>query len=355
MAVQAQFIHPGMLHTAQDLEFLKAKVASGEEPWKTAWQQLCNSDDAQLTARAHPVSHVANGSYNQPDNGGYDFRYDGDIAYTMALRWYVTREKKYAEKAIEVLNGWAYALDSVTHHNKELTVGVGGIKYLNAAEIIKHTYKGWSKRDQAQFRRMVLDIWYPVIEDFVPRYNGNWDAALCQTMMCIGIFYDRADIFDRAYNHILRGETNGAIDNYFMENGQCQESGRDMNHVQMGLSYLGACCEIAWNQGRDLYGAYDSRLMKGYEYTAKYMLGEDVPYVQYITWYGKPVFGDTISAEGRGVFAPVYEMVYRHYTGREGLDMPYTKRVLDKIRNQRAGKKYLPWGTLMYAGYPAWN
>ena len=38
---------------------------------------------------------------------------------------------------------------------------------------------------------MVINIWYPVIKDWTPRYNGNWDAANGQTLMCIGIFLDR--------------------------------------------------------------------------------------------------------------------------------------------------------------------
>ena len=350
--VRAQFVHPGMLHTGADLEFLKTKVRSGEEPWKTAWQQLCNSDAAQLDARTHAISHVANGPYSHPDNGGEDMIDDGDIAYTMALLYYVTDEPKYADKAIEVLNAWSYVLDSVTHHNRQLMVGIAGIKYLNAAEILKCYYDGWSKKDQEQFRHMVLDIWYPVIVDFVPTYNGNWDAALVQTMLCMGIFYDRQDIFDRAYEHVLNGNTNGAIDNYFMENGQCQESGRDQGHVQMGLGYLANCCEIAWNQGRDLYGAYGNRLMKGFEYSAKYNLGEEVPHVQYIAWYGRPVYGPEISEKGRGRFYPIYESVYRHYVGRKGLEMPYTWRVIEQTRNQRDGDSFVPWQTLMFAGYP---
>lgn len=199
---------------------------------------------------------------------------------------------------------------------------------------------------------MILDKWYSVIKNFVPRHNGNWDAAICQTMMCIGIFLDRQDIFDQAYDHLLNGQTNGAINYYISETGQCQESGRDQAHTQMGLGYLACACEIAWNQGHDLYSAYDNRLLKGYEYTARYMLGEDVPYVQYVTFYGGKVFGDQISAQGRDKYFPVYERVYRHYHGRKGLDMPYTRRVIEKTRSEMVSLAFTPWSTLTSAGYP---
>ena len=350
LPLMAQFVHPGLLHSKADLDNLRLRVQSGQEPWKTAWQQLQNSDLAQLSVKPSVVSHISNGSYNLPDNGGSEFYDDGNIAYTMALQWYVTGNKKYAQKAIEFLNAWSYGLDSVTNHNRQLKVGVAGAKYLNAAEIIKHTYKGWAQKDQKAFEKMILDVWYPVIVDFVPRYNGNWDAAIGHTMLAMGIYLDRQDIFDRAYNHLLKGETNGAINWYFSETGQCQESGRDQHHTQMGMGYLACACEMAWNQGLDLYGAYENRLLKGYEYTAKYMNGEEVPYVQYVTFYGGTVFGTSISSGNRSQFLPIFEIAYRHYHGRKGLDMPFTWKSITKTRNETVSAGFMPWGTLVFAG-----
>ena len=65
------------------------------------------------------------------------------------------------------------------------------------------------------------------------------------------------------------------------EEGQCQESGRDQQHTQLGLGHLAEACEVAWNQGLDLYGESDNRLLKGFEYTARYNLDQDVPFVPY--------------------------------------------------------------------------
>lgn len=78
----------------------------------------------------------------------------------------------------------------------------------------------------------------------------------------------------------------------------------------MGLAFLACAAEIAWNQDIDLYGAFDNRLYKGFEYTARYMSGEEVPHVQYITWFGKPVYGPEISSKQREKICPAWERAY---------------------------------------------
>ena len=82
------------------------------------------------------------------------------------------------------------------------------------------------------------------------------------------------------YTFVLRGNDNGAFPNYIdEETGQCQESGRDQGHAQLGIGTTGAICEIAYKQGNDLYSVYNNLVMKGYEYTAKYNIGyDDLPF-----------------------------------------------------------------------------
>ena len=95
-------------------------------------------------------------------------------------------------------------------------------------------------------------------------------------------------LFDRAVDYFHNGSGNGSLTHYIInEQGQCQESGRDQQHTQLGLAHLAEACEIAWNQGLDLYATADNRLLKGFEYTAKYNLGHDVPFVPYRDTTGK--------------------------------------------------------------------
>jgi hypothetical protein len=169
---------------------------------------------------------------------------------------------------------------------------------------------------------------------------------MIQTMMAMGVFLDDRVIFGRAVDYFRRGRGNGAISNYINAQGECQESGRDQAHTQMGLGYLGCAAEIAWKQGIDLYSALDNRLLTGYEYTAKYNLGHDVPYEPYRSVEGRYHY-ERISAKGRGGFSSIYERVYHHYHGRRNLEMPWTEQVIDRIRPERWQSAYSSWATLM--------
>ena len=174
---------------------------------------------------------------------------------------------------------------------------------------------------------------------------------MIQTMLAMGIFLDDRAIFHRAVDYYLKGEGNGAIEKYFNDFGECQESGRDQAHTQMGLGYLGCAAEIAWKQGVDLYGASGNRLALGFEYTAKYNLGFDVPYQPYRSVEGR--YNNTaISPTGRGRFAPIYERAYHHYHDRRGMECPSRNRSLTRDRPEGYELHHMPWGTLMFAGLP---
>lgn len=314
------FVHPGIMQTRADLEFMKQKVNAGEQPWKDAFDRLSKS--ASFEFQPKPFTHVIRGSYGRPSIGGSELSSSADAAYNHALMWYITGNKTYAKKAIEIINAWSPVLWDFDFNDAKVLAGWTGNIFCSAAEILKYSDSGWEQKDIDQFKHMLLTAYYPMIKNFFPEANGNWDAALINTMMCIGIFCDDHEIFDRAVGHFLSGNGNGGITKYFYPNGQCQESTRDMGHTQMGLRYFADACKVAWNQGIDLYGAAGNRLALGFEYTARYMLGEEVP-----------VYG-IISAQGRGRFSDIYEGVYQHYRYIKGIDMPYTARAIESTRNR---------------------
>lgn len=155
---------------------------------------------------------------------------------------------------------------------------MSGYHFCIGAELLKHTWDKWPAAEQSRFETMIRDIWYPVIKEFYPTANG------------------------------------------------------DQAHTQMGLEFLANTCETAWIQGVDLYGALDNRLLRGFEYTAKYNLGLDVPYEPYESVEGRYHY-KTISGDRRGRLRPMYERVFNHYHNRKGLDAPYTEQAALKLRS----------------------
>lgn len=343
------FVHPGISHNQEELAFVKSKLKTQEQPWQEAWEKMRSSKEADLAWQPRPLAHVERGAYNRPDIGGSFFMRDAAAAYTHALLWNFTDNEAHALKAAEILNAWSATLESVSNHDAKLLVGMGGLQLCNAAELLKHTWNGWWEKDQQAFQRMLQMVLYPVIQDFFPAANGNWDASMIQTMMAMGIFLDDHAMFQKAVDYYLNGVGNGAVNHYFYDSGQCQESGRDQGHTQMGLEYLVNSAEIAWKQGIDLYSSYDNRLAKGFEYTAKYNLGNEVPFAYYESYQGKYKH-KTISDKSRGRLRPMYEKIVNQYYNRMGMDMPWCQEAIAKTRPESGGT--MPWSTLMYADQP---
>ena len=370
-----EFVHPGVAHSRENISLAREKVEAGEQPWASAWEGLRNSRYASLDWRPQPMPHVQRGPSNNPNIGSSDFSDDARAAYYHALCWAFSGKEAHAIKAAEIINAWSGTLQSISNHDARLLIGMSGYHFCVGAELLKHTWDKWPEEDQSRFEAMIKNIWYPVIKDFYPTANGNWDASMLQVMIAMGVFLDDQEMFDKAKDYYLRGQGNGAIGNYFMESGQCQESGRDQAHTQMGLEFLANTCETAWIQGVDLYGALDNRLLKGFEYTAKYNLGMEVPYEPYESVEGRYHY-KTISDNSRGRLRPMYELVFNHYQNRKGLDAPYTEQAALKLRmnqpdergdrdrrdrgrrgrdGRRRGGRSTPsyLDTLMYAGQPS--
>mgnify|MGYP002479261097 CR=1 FL=1 len=352
-----KFVHPGVAHTAATFAFVRERIAAHDQPWWDAWNVLRSSPEASLSWEPRPRAHVERGPSNHPDIGSSEFTADGLAAYVHALCWVLSGEEAHARKAAEILHAWASTLESISNHDARLLVGMSGYQYVVAAEIVKHTWNGWPAEQQKEFARMLREIWYPLIKDFYPTANGNWDASMLQTMIAMGVFLDDRAMFERAVEYFLHGEGNGAIGNYIWPSGQAQESGRDQAHTQMGLDFLAATCETAWIQGIDLYKALDNRLLKGFEYTARYNLGYDVPYEPFRSYRGRYYY-QSISSIARGRLRPMYERVYNHYHNRRGLEAPYTWMAVQQLRarlGHRGDRSAVTNAIeiLMYADQPA--
>lgn len=344
------FTHPGLLHTRADLHRMRQKVQQGVEPWKSGFEKLRTHRQSQADWQVRgPFERVVRGPRENLNNT--ELAEDGNAAYQNALMWVITGDEAHARKAVEILDAWSGTLKQITGHDKELAAALYGFKYVNAAEILRYMYQGWASADIKRFEAVLRDVFYPVVRDFATFANGNWDTACVKTMMAMGVFLDDRAMFDRAVDYFHNGAGNGSLTHYIInEAGQCQESGRDQQHTQLGLAHLGEAAEVAWKQGLDLYGAANNRLLKGFEYTAKYNLGQEVPFEPYKDITGK-YQAQVIAEQGRNRLRPIYEMVLNHYEGRKGVPAPYTRQAAETLRPEGAAFQadHPGFGTLLFA------
>ncbi|HVY40129.1 MAG TPA: alginate lyase family protein [Polyangia bacterium] len=347
------FVHPGLLHGDADFARMKAKVDAGAEPWLSGWQKLTANAHAQLTWTARPVAMVYRGADGtHPENYAQLFN-DAAAAYALAVRWKVSGDARYADKAAEILDDWAAVLVGIGGtSDKFLAAGLYGYQLANAAEILR-TYEGWPAASFARFKAMMLAVFYPMSHDFLLHHNGacishywaNWDLCNMDAVLAIGVLVDDRAVYDEAVTYFKTGAGNGAIANAVVTIqpgglGQWQESGRDQGHNTLGIGLMGAFCEMAWKQGDDLYGYDDNRFLAGAEYVAKYNLGEDVPYTTYDNC--DKVNQTVISPTGRGDVRPIWELVYNHYVNRRHLPAPYSAAYAALVRPEGGGGDYGP-------------
>ncbi|MHA5051705.1 alginate lyase family protein [Streptomyces sp. SD15] len=369
-AAPTAFAHPGMLHAHGELNRAKVRVAAKAQPWLSGWDRLTANPHSRSTWKANPQATIVRGGTGQ----NYGILYnDIHAAYQNALRWKIAGTRANGDAARDILNAWSAALTALTGNaDRFLAAGIYGYQFANAAELMR----GYDGFDLARFKKMMLRVFYPMNRQFLATHNdavitnywANWDLCNVASIMAIGILCDDRTKLDRAIAYMKHGAGNGSLKNatpfvYESEGlAQWQESGRDQGHTMMGMGQMGTICEMAWNQGVDLYGYDDNRFMKAAQYVAKYNLGRSVPFTTYAwrsgTGTGKYNEQTVISDIGRGQVRPVWDILHYHYARRRRLSVPYITAMAERVRAEGGGGDYGPnsggydqlgFGTLLYA------
>ncbi|MEV6765273.1 alginate lyase family protein [Streptomyces sp. NPDC051105] len=359
-AADGAFAHPGLLHTRTDLDRMAAKVKAGAAPYSAGFARLTANRHAQSGWQARPQAVVYRGS-GTPEN--YALLYnDIHAAYQNALRYHVTGESAYADTAVAVLNAWSSTLTAVNGSaDRFLAAGLYGYQFANAAELVRDH----GDFELARFQEMLSKYFGAVSDDFLVRHNGavvsnywtNWDLAAMACVLATGVFCDDRAQVARAVDYFKHGDGLGAIGNaipvVYDEGadgglGEWLEAGRDQGHALLGVGLMGTLCEMAWNQGIDLYGYDDSRFLKGAQYVAKWSLGGRVPFTASTRrkgaiggWSGS----ETVTAAAGvdpSMTRPIWAMIANHYTRRRGMPATYVTRIAAKAAPEGGGGDYGP-------------
>ncbi|MFI6290653.1 alginate lyase family protein [Nonomuraea sp. NPDC050790] len=360
--VGAAFNHPGVLVSRAQLDHVKANL--GAEPWKSAWTALRASSFASLSYTAKPRANVECGPSSNPNHGCSDERNDAMAAYTHALQWYLTRDDRHAKKAIQTMDAWSAVITEHTGHNARLQTGWAGASFSRAAELMKHTYTGWT--NAGRFATKLRTVYLPTVLPGSPNTNGNWELIMMDAAIGIAVHLDDQASFDRAvrtwrgrlaaYVYLTtdgslpkqapgsRYDTRDELIDYWhgqttFVNGLAQETCRDFGHTGWGIAAAVHVAETARHQGLDLYAEGKDRLRHAMGFHAGLQLGEPVP-----SW----LCGGSVKL-GLG---PTFEVGFNALRNRMGIGMSRTQRLVEQGRPAGVSH-FLGWETLTHANNPA--
>ncbi|HVM61327.1 MAG TPA: choice-of-anchor tandem repeat GloVer-containing protein [Verrucomicrobiae bacterium] len=331
--VRADFIHPGIYHSQADLDRMKSMVASNTQPWASGYYVFSTNEFSQSSYGGSGPFGFATAGRN-PDVNRTALDQNSVAAYDLALRWYITGNQAYANKAIQILDGWSGLLTNLTGTDVRLLAALDGTKLINSAEILRYTGSGWTNYNR--FGTMMLNVFYPICKDFSG--DGGWSSSSMEFVMSLGIFLDNEAMFDSAVNAFKYGpavDCSGAVTNYIQAQGWNYETSRDLDHSQLGIGLLAENAEIAWKQGLDLYSYGIDRVFTGFEYQAKWLLVTNVPFSSWTACDGTAK--GSIATYASTFFRPIYEMVWNHYYNRMGITNPiWTATMASTIRPENA-------------------
>ena len=207
---------------------------------------------------------------------------------------------------------------------------------------------------------MLTQYWYPKCNEFLTTHGGapdshywaNWDTCNMLAVLAIGVLCDDHAKFDQAVTYFKNGRGMGSIMHavpflYPDGLGQWQESGRDQAHAMGGTGEMAEFCQVAWNQGIDLFGYADNRLLAGAEYTAQYTMWKGVPYTFYNNADNARQCYISANYHGR-LDASHYELLYNHYVVLKGLKAPNVKRFAELKRPEPGNVDVFGYGTLTF-------
>lgn len=363
----AAFTHPGVnLNTAQ-LDFVRSKVQASAQPWKAAYDQMTGSSYASLSRTPKARATVECGSYSNPNNGCTDEREDAIAAYTDALAWYITRDDRYAQESIKLMDAWSATIKDHTNSNAPLQTGWAGSSWPKAAEIIKHVYGNWP--NQARFDTMLRNVYLPKLING-SNSNGNWELTMVEAATSISVYLDDKTSYDKAISLYLTRvpayvylasdgdlpktvpsqnlNTRDKIVGYWQGQstfgsamtGLTQETCRDFVHTGYGISSISHVLETSRIQGQDLYPQVGERLRQALGFQSKFQVGAASAPSNLCG--GKLTLG----------LGPITEVGFNTLNTLHGVAMTNTQTLTQQQRPSGTNNLFVAWETLTNAQNP---
>jgi len=381
-AAPASFAHPGVVVGAKDLADARARIAAGTEPtasFATSAASLPQGKASYVAVGPPSNGTISCGYYDKPDIGCSTQMNDVNSAFTQALLFSLGGDAALAAASRATLALYWTGLKRYTNNsegtccgNEALQAAWIGVKLAEAGELLRWSPgSGWTDEDSAALNALLYNVHVPLLINGSPA-NGNWAASFFDTLLAIAVFSENATLYDRAlldlrqrlpsYFYITSDGSGPPADpqpncqpqpvcEWYGQkvfdarvSGVCQETCRDMGHMQMGFTAFASAAATATLQGDDVLREQAPRLFAAAEFASSLISG------------ARSV-NDTLLCSNRtgGVIgastAPTFELAHKTFA-RLGMDDVQTRRQLANVRSEtlKNGQFYIcgPWETIAF-------
>ncbi|MCY1032496.1 DNRLRE domain-containing protein [Corallococcus sp. BB11-1] len=400
------FVHPGLHVSKAQLDFVRAKIGAGAQPWLAQFNKAAGGAYANTAWTPKPVATMRCGNGGSTVNiGCTDSRQDALHAYTLSLLWYHTREQRYADAALRILDAYADTLQTIlfiqgdnSTYNGPLQAAWLAELFPRSAEILRYSGAGWTEEKAVRFGDMLKRAVLPRITNGWQGGGSNWNNSMTNGVMNIAVYTNDKALFEQSLGmwrqrvretyHLAsdgaapisapdqrnadgswksgsllsswRGQTEFGTARV---NGISMEACRDFGHATMSIASISQAAETALLQGVDLYAEQEARLIASAEFMARFLVPHapdknaqlTIPVDSWlcprrseaVTKNGQPVPNNTMEMQ----ILPSWEILFNHYVTRKGRSMPSTGALLPRVR---AGGSFtdlqISWETLTHAG-----
>ncbi|GAA9441442.1 alginate lyase family protein [Helicobacter pylori] len=241
------------------------------------------SQTIQPCVQLNASKHYTSTGVREPDACTKSFKKSATMSYDLALGYWVSKNKQYGLKAIEILNAWARELQSVDTYQSEDNINFY-MPYMNMAYwFVKKAFPS------------------PEYEDFIKRMRQYSQSALNTNHGAWGILFDVSSVLALDDNALLQNSANRWQDWIFKaidESGviasaitRSDTSGyhggptkgiKGIAYTNFALLALTISGELLFENGYDLWGSEaGKRLSVAYNKVATWILNpETFPYFQ---------------------------------------------------------------------------
>jgi hypothetical protein len=247
--------HPGGMHPAGQIEFVKKQIQKKNQPFYDGYLQLIKYADSAAARPTHALADFnVPGYYIDPANhrkNSRSLQSDSFDAYASALAFQLSGDKKYAEQSIRFLNAWASLNKSYSDYDGSLVMAYSGTGMVIAAELLSNC-KYWKNEDKQQFKEWVRNVYRKSANEIRNRKNNWADWGRYGSILSAYLLDDEAEIKENT--RLIKSDL---FDKIEKDGHMPHETKREANgiwYTYFSLAPITAACWVVYNAtGENLF------------------------------------------------------------------------------------------------------